>query len=138
MLIFFCKQKTAYDMRISDWSSDVCSSDLYGEYTKLADYTASKDFASRAAGYGFKGVKLDGNDPVAFYKGMKEVIDEIRAGKGPIFVEATTYRLGPHAGVGDHLNATKDELQDGQEAWPVTRVRAQLNRKGRGAGKEGT
>src|SRR3546814_8519848 len=28
MLFFFCKQKTAYDMRISDWSSDVCSSDL--------------------------------------------------------------------------------------------------------------
>src|SRR3546814_10242117 len=25
---FFCKQKTAYEMRISDWSSDVCSSDL--------------------------------------------------------------------------------------------------------------
>src|SRR3546814_16981257 len=28
-LFFFFKQKTAYDMRISDWSSDVCSSDLY-------------------------------------------------------------------------------------------------------------
>src|SRR3546814_3929906 len=28
--VFFCKQKTAYDMRISDWSSDVCSSDLTG------------------------------------------------------------------------------------------------------------
>src|SRR3546814_8814041 len=28
---FFFKQKTAYDMRISDWSSDVCSSDLVGE-----------------------------------------------------------------------------------------------------------
>src|SRR3546814_3309117 len=27
--VFCCKQKTAYDMRISDWSSDVCSSDLY-------------------------------------------------------------------------------------------------------------
>src|SRR3546814_7880310 len=27
---FFFKQKTAYEMRISDWSSDVCSSDLYG------------------------------------------------------------------------------------------------------------
>src|SRR3546814_4448092 len=27
-VIFFCKQKTAYEMRISDWSSDVCSSDL--------------------------------------------------------------------------------------------------------------
>src|SRR3546814_5523348 len=29
MCIFFFKQKTAYEMRISDWSSDVCSSDLY-------------------------------------------------------------------------------------------------------------
>src|SRR3546814_3805843 len=28
---FFCKQKTAYEMRISDWSSDVCSSDLHRE-----------------------------------------------------------------------------------------------------------
>src|SRR3546814_2910187 len=30
LFVFFCKQKTAYDMRISDWSSDVCSSDLAG------------------------------------------------------------------------------------------------------------
>src|SRR3546814_5301291 len=30
MLLFFFKQKTAYEMRISDWSSDVCSSDLIG------------------------------------------------------------------------------------------------------------
>src|SRR3546814_3903515 len=29
MLVFFFKQKTAYEMRISDWSSDVCSSDLH-------------------------------------------------------------------------------------------------------------
>src|SRR3546814_10188159 len=29
-MFFFCKQKTAYEMRISDWSSDVCSSDLTG------------------------------------------------------------------------------------------------------------
>src|SRR3546814_10187148 len=29
-VLFFCKQKTAYEMRISDWSSDVCSSDLEG------------------------------------------------------------------------------------------------------------
>src|SRR3546814_16053318 len=28
MFVFFCKQKTAYEVRISDWSSDVCSSDL--------------------------------------------------------------------------------------------------------------
>src|SRR3546814_6354709 len=32
MVVFFFKQKTAYEMRISDWSSDVCSSDLIGLY----------------------------------------------------------------------------------------------------------
>src|SRR3546814_7004233 len=32
LLVFFFKQKTAYEMRISDWSSDVCSSDLPGEF----------------------------------------------------------------------------------------------------------
>src|SRR3546814_16247115 len=34
-LFFFCKQKTAYEMRISDWSSDVCSSDLDAECSDL-------------------------------------------------------------------------------------------------------
>src|SRR3546814_4520456 len=29
--VFFCKQKTAYELRISDWSSDVCSSDLLAQ-----------------------------------------------------------------------------------------------------------
>src|SRR3546814_8605649 len=33
--MFFYNQKTAYEMRMSDWSSDVCSSDLLGQYEKL-------------------------------------------------------------------------------------------------------
>src|SRR3546814_16065921 len=35
MFFFFFKQKTAYEMRISDWSSDVCSSDLFGALVRL-------------------------------------------------------------------------------------------------------
>src|SRR3546814_9834270 len=35
MLFFFFQQKTAYDVRISDWSSDVCSSDLCAEYSSV-------------------------------------------------------------------------------------------------------
>src|SRR3546814_2210358 len=33
-IVFFCKQKTAYEMRISDWSSDVCSSDLSDAHSR--------------------------------------------------------------------------------------------------------
>src|SRR3546814_5430029 len=42
---FFFKQKTAYEMRISDWSSDVCSSDLFlpGQDTNLMNMTRYQD-----------------------------------------------------------------------------------------------
>src|SRR3546814_8518311 len=49
LLVFVCKQRAAYELRISDWSSDVCSSDLYhlstipdfnlfSEYSQLGDF----------------------------------------------------------------------------------------------------
>src|SRR3546814_6960422 len=41
IMFFFCKQKTAYEMRISDWSSDVCSSDLSASATSGSGYGAT-------------------------------------------------------------------------------------------------
>src|SRR3546814_4162473 len=46
--VFFFKQKTAYEMRISDWSSDVCSSDLFALYTD--DINASVERFEKAGG----------------------------------------------------------------------------------------
>src|SRR3546814_6726337 len=53
IILFFCKQKTAYEMRISDWSSDVCSSDLTDAWNhgKALDETdpyraAQRDFSN--------------------------------------------------------------------------------------------
>src|SRR3546814_5363709 len=46
---FFCKQKTAYDMRISDWSSDVCSSDLSNiQFKRRHSRSVSTTLAGRA------------------------------------------------------------------------------------------
>ncbi|HEY6131892.1 MAG TPA: thiamine pyrophosphate-dependent enzyme, partial [Halioglobus sp.] len=108
----------------------LCQNNQMGEYTPIPDYTASKDFASRAKAYGFKGVKLDGNDPVAFYNGMKSVIAQVRKGKGPVFVEALTMRLGPHAGVGFTHHLSKEDLAAAKAAWPVPRTRALLLEQG--------
>ena len=108
----------------------LCQNNQIGEYTKIPDYTASKDFASRAAGYGFKGVRLDAHDVPAFYRGLKTVVEELRAGKGPILVEALTQRLGPHAGVGDSHDLAPEELKAAKAAWPVPRVRALLLEQG--------
>src|SRR3546814_6654109 len=46
--VFFFKQKTAYEMRISDWSSDVCSSDLFMSDGGDAILTADRDFLENA------------------------------------------------------------------------------------------
>jgi pyruvate/2-oxoglutarate/acetoin dehydrogenase E1 component/TPP-dependent pyruvate/acetoin dehydrogenase alpha subunit len=104
----------------------LCQNNQWGEYTQIPTYTASPNFFGRAEALGFKGVKLDGNDPAAFYAGMKEVIDYVRAGKGPVFVEAITYRLGPHAGVGDNYNAEKDVLTTAKDKAPLAKTRALL------------
>src|SRR3546814_21188663 len=42
MCFFFFKQKTAYEMRISDWSSDVCSSDLFADLKRRVNIEESR------------------------------------------------------------------------------------------------
>ncbi len=104
----------------------LCQNNQWGEYTPLGEYSASPNLYGRAEALGFRGVQLDGNDPAAFHAGMKDVIDHVRAGKGPVFVEALTYRMGPHAGVGDNYNASKDVLAAAKERAPVDKTRALL------------
>src|SRR3546814_9151096 len=57
--VFFFKQKTAYEMRISDWSSDVCSSDLQTlELLRVA--TGQKSYAVRTEAHGISAVVING------------------------------------------------------------------------------
>lgn len=104
----------------------LCQNNQIGEYTRIPDYTASPDFAGRAAGYGFAGFRVDANDPIAFHAVMKEVVEDVRAGRGPVFVEAVTLRLGTHAGFSPNELLTKEELEAGRLDWPVPKTRALL------------
>src|SRR3546814_2849968 len=54
---FFFKQKTAYEMRISDWSSDVCSSDLYLRVIDYVKQKYGKEAVSQIATFGTLGAK---------------------------------------------------------------------------------
>src|SRR3546814_5197979 len=57
--IIFLKQKTAYEMRISDWSSDVCSSDLTAERT--VDFAEFDRTAARVANFLVDAIALPGS-----------------------------------------------------------------------------
>ena len=108
----------------------MCQNNLIGEYTPIPEYTASENFTGRAEALGFRGVRLNGNDPVAFHNGMKEIIESVRSGNGPVFVEAMTLRLGPHAGVGWSHLLNKEELAAAKEDWPVPATRKLLLEQG--------
>lgn len=104
----------------------LCQNNQIGEYTPIPEYTASQGFTARAEALGFRGVTLNGNDPVAFHNGMKEVIESVRNGQGPVFVEAMTLRLGPHAGVGWSHLLKGDEMAEAKANWPVPATRQAL------------
>src|SRR3546814_990122 len=62
LFIFFFKQKTAYEMRISDWSSDVCSSDLM-----RTDNAALIAWATEGAATIYEGTQATGVDGMAIH-----------------------------------------------------------------------
>ena len=68
----------------------------YAISTPVAQQTAAESFAARAAGYGFPGEIVDGNDLLAVHEAARRAVERARAGEGPTLIEARTYRLGPH------------------------------------------
>ena len=85
----------------------------------------------RSAGFGFPGVRVDGNDVLAVHAVTATALERARSGNGPSFVEAFTYRMGAHTTSDD---PTKYRLADELEHWrardPLARVRTYLERSG--------
>ncbi|MCP2261808.1 pyruvate dehydrogenase E1 component alpha subunit [Streptoalloteichus tenebrarius] len=81
----------------------------------------------RAAGYGFPGIRVDGNDVLACLAVSRWALDECRHGNGPVLIEAFTYRMDAHTTSDD---PTRYRLSDELEAWklkdPIERVRVHL------------
>src|SRR3546814_6905322 len=71
--VFFFKQKTAYEMRISDWSSDVCSSDLSSDRIAQMVGSGLLTFIDRATGYN----QIFDEDELAFYSTEAELTSRL-------------------------------------------------------------
>jgi 2-oxoisovalerate dehydrogenase E1 component alpha subunit len=85
----------------------------------------------RALGFGFPGVRVDGNDVLATYAVTQAALQRARDGQGPTFVEAYTYRMGAHTTTDD---PTRYRLSSDLEVWklkdPIQRVKVYLTRNG--------
>jgi pyruvate dehydrogenase E1 component alpha subunit len=83
----------------------------------------------RAPGFGFPGVRVDGNDVLAMYEVAKKALDTAREGGGPTMIEAFTYRMGAHTTSDDPTRYRVDaEVEIWKHRDPIERVKALLSR----------
>lgn len=104
----------------------MCENNLYGEGTPQHKQAPIADLAARAAGYGFPGIIVDGNDVLAVYEAVRMAAERARAGLGPTFVEGKTYRQRGHYEGDPMVYRTQEEMEYWKARDPVVLFRRRL------------
>ena len=106
-----------------------CQNNQYAISVPVARQTNAPLYR-RADGYGFPGVRVDGNDVLAVLAVTRWAVERARAGEGPTLIESFTYRMGPHT-TSDDPRRYRDEAE--VERWraldPILRLRRYLERE---------
>jgi pyruvate dehydrogenase E1 component alpha subunit len=108
-----------------------CNNNQWAISTPLEAQTRAETLAAKAAGYGMPGVRVDGTDVLAVYEATREAVERARAGEGPTFIEALSYRAAPHATADDpkaYIDMQRVEEERKREC--VGRYEAYLQRLG--------
>ena len=109
----------------------VCENNLYGEWTPIAEQTAVRDVADRAAAYDMPGAIVDGMDVMAVHEAATEAIARARAGGGPTLLEFKTYRFYDHVGRNfGILNRDEAEVAAWKARDPILQWREKLEDQG--------
>lgn len=88
----------------------------YAISVPLSKQVAGGDVSKRAQGYGFPGIKVDGNNPLEVYKAVKEAAERARRGEGPTLIEAVSYRLVPHSSDDDDRSyRAREEVEEAKK-----------------------
>ena len=92
---------------------------------------AKAHISERAPGFGIPSLRVDGNDVLAVMAATRVALDRARNGDGPTFIEAVTYRMGPHTTSDDPTRyRDRDELEEWAAKDPISRLGALLDSKG--------
>jgi pyruvate dehydrogenase E1 component alpha subunit len=108
-----------------------CSNNQWAISTPISQQTAAPTLADKAIGYGMPGVRVDGCDVLAVYEATRDAVLRARAGDGPTFIEAVTYRAAPHATADDpSIYVDLERVEEARESECVGRYERYLIRTG--------
>jgi pyruvate dehydrogenase E1 component alpha subunit len=108
-----------------------CNNNSWAISTPVEAQTRAETLADKALGYGIPALRVDGTDVLACYEAVREGVTRARAGEGPSFVEAVSYRTAPHATADDpraYIDLERVEEEKGREC--VGRYEGYLRRAG--------
>ena len=114
----------------------VVENNHYAVSTPIEKSTRETDIYKRGIGYGIESFSVDGNDVLEVYERAKESVGACRAGRGPILMEAKTYRYGGHHVNDPGLYMPKERLDHYQSRDPVAIGRSYLMTQGGAAEDE--
>src|SRR3990170_1630485 len=104
----------------------LCENNLYAMGTALARHQSEPDLRRKAEAYRLPAEAVDGMDVLAVEAATRRIVAEVRAGTGPYFLEARTYRFRAHSMADPELYRSKEEVEQWRARDPVTTFAARL------------
>ena len=109
----------------------LCENNQWAISTHISKQMRVPAVATRAAGYGMRGVTCDGFDPVAVYETVRDARAHAAAGNGPVLIESNCYRFLSHTtDDDDRTYRTRDEVAEHRPNDPVPRFEKRLIEQG--------
>ena len=107
-----------------------CENNLYAMGTALARHESQTDLCTKAAAFGVPTLKVDGMDVVAVHEATVRAAEQVRGGRGPVFVEFQTYRFRAHSMFDAELYRDKREVEEWKTRGPIHTYSARLKAQG--------
>jgi len=108
-----------------------CENNLYAMGTAIERSESQTDLCTKAAAYGVPTASVDGQDVVAVHEATRDAQREVRAGRGPFFVEYRTYRFRAHSMFDPELYRDKREIEAWKARGPLHTFSARLKAEGK-------
>jgi len=108
----------------------VCENNFYGASTRVDSVMRNPRIVDRAAAYGIKGERVDGNDVLAVYEAARSAANDCRRGLGPVLLELLTYRRTGHSRRDACHYQPKEERDDWFSRDPIDRLGGLLRERG--------